>query len=105
NGTELPGIWVTAPTNTWQQFTFSLAALGIKNATNLTGFQIGNGTSTQPFFIDNLRMVAAPAPATVHVSVLATQTVRTVNGRVFGINQVAWDGNVSAPASVAILND
>ena len=50
-------------------------------------------------------MVAAPAPATVNVSVLANQTVRTVDGKVFGINQVAWDPNVNTPASAAVLND
>ena len=105
NGTGLSGIWVTAPTNQWQQVTLSLASLGINNVSNLTGFQIGNGTSTQPFFIDDMRLVAAPAPAVVHASVLANQTVRAVDGKVFGINQVAWDGNVSTPASVAILND
>jgi hypothetical protein len=105
NGSELPGIWVTAPTNVWRQFTVSLAELGLNDQTNLTGLQIGNGNSTQPFFIDDLRMVAAPAPAVVHVSVLANQTVRTVNGNVFGINQVGWDANVNTPASVAILND
>jgi hypothetical protein len=105
NGTGLSGIWVTAPTNQWQQVTLSLASLGINNVSNLTGFQIGNGTSTQPFFIDDMRLVAAPAPAVVQASVLANQTVRAVDGKVFGINQVAWDGNVSTPASVAILND
>jgi hypothetical protein len=105
NGSELPGVWVTAPTNNWQQFTFSLAELGIANATNLTGFQIGNGDSTQPFFIDDMQLVAAPAPAVVHVNVLASQAVRTVSGRIFGINQVAWDGDVETPSTIAILND
>jgi hypothetical protein len=105
NGAGLPGIWVTAPTNTWQQLTLSLPALGINNKSNLTGFQFGNGNSTQPFYIDDLRLVASPAPATVHVSVLASQTVRKVDGKVFGINQVAWDGGVNTPASVALLND
>lgn len=105
NGTGLPGVWVTAPANSWQQITISLASLGINNKTNLSGFQFGNGASTQPFFIDDLRLVAAPAPATVHVSILATQTVRKVDGKVFGINQVGWDGNVNTPASVAVMND
>jgi len=104
NGTGLSGIWVTAPTNSWQQITLSLASLGINNVTNLTGFQVGNGTSTQPFFIDDLRLVAAPAPATVHVGINANQAMRTVNGHIFGINQVGWDPNVSAPASVTLLN-
>ena len=102
---ELPGIWVTAPTNSWKQVTISLAALGVNNKTNLTGFQIGNGTSTQPFFIDDLRLVAAPAPTVIHVGVFADQIVRKVDGKVFGINQVAWDGNVNTPATAAILND
>jgi hypothetical protein len=105
NGTGLPGVWVTAPTNSWKQFTISLTALAINNKTNLSGFQIGNGTSTQPFFIDALSLVAAPAPATVQVSVLANQTVRKVDGKVFGINQVAWDGSVNTPSTAAVLND
>ncbi len=105
NGTGLPGIWVIAPTNAWKQIKLSLASLGINNMSNLTGFQIGNGTSTQPFFIDDLRLVAAPAPTTIHVGINANQTVRTVNGKVFGINQVGWDPNVSAPTSVSVLND
>jgi hypothetical protein len=105
NGTGLPGIWVTAPTNSWKQITLSLSSLGINNKTNLTGFQIGNGTSTQPFFMDDLRLVAAPAPAVVHVGIAATQVVRRVDGKVFGINQVAWDGNVNTPATVSILKD
>jgi hypothetical protein len=105
SGSGLPTVWVTAPANTWQQFTISLASLGINNKTNLTGFQLGNGTSTQRRFIDDLRLAAKPAPATVHVSVSATQAVRKVDGKVFGINQVAWDPNVNTPATAAILND
>ncbi|GEM_PF-666557 len=104
DGSGLSGVSVIAPSNTWQQFTISLAALGINNKTNLTGFQIGNGTSTQPFFIDDLRLVAAPAPATVHLNVNTTQALRTVDGKVFGINQVGWDGGVNTPASVTLLN-
>ena len=100
----LPSISVTAPTNSWKQVIISLAALGV-NKTNLTGFQFGNGTSTQPFFIDDLRLIAAPTPATVHVSINASQAVQTVSGRIFAINQVGWDGNVNTPTSKAVLND
>ena len=105
NGTRLSGVWVTVRANRWQHVTLSLAALDINNVTDLTGFQFGNGTSTQPFFIDDLRLVAAPPPAVVHVGINANHTVRTVDGNVFGINQVAWDGNVGTPASAAVLND
>ena len=55
----LPSVSVTAPTNSWKQVIISLATLGV-NKTNLTGFLFGNGTSTQPFFIDDMRLVAAP---------------------------------------------
>jgi alpha-L-arabinofuranosidase len=105
NGSGLGGVSVTAPTNSWKLITISLVALGINNQTNLTGLQFGNGTSMQPFFIDDLRFVAAPAPATVYVSVNANQTVRTVSGRIFAINQVGWDPNVNTPATKAVLND
>ena len=101
----LPSVQVTASTNSWKQVTISLSSLGVDNKSNLTGFQIGNQTSTQPFFIDDMRLVAAPAPATVHVNVNANQTVRTVDSKVFSINQVAWDGSVNSAASVSILNN
>ena len=42
----LPTITVTAPANTWQQFTISLGSLGVKIKANLTGFQFGNATTT-----------------------------------------------------------
>ncbi|MBW8865140.1 MAG: hypothetical protein JF609_09515, partial [Verrucomicrobia bacterium] len=100
----LPSVSVTAPTNSWKQVTISLATLGV-NKTNLTGFLFGNGTSTQPFFIDDIRLIAAPKPATVHVSVNANQTVRTVSGRVFAINTGGGDGDLNTPATKAILND
>ena len=89
SGSGLPSVTVTAPSNTWQRFTISLSSLGVNNKTNLTGFQFGNTTTTQPRFIDDVRLVAAPAPATVHVSVNANQTVRTVDSKVFSINRVA----------------
>jgi hypothetical protein len=103
DGTALSGVSVTAPTNSWKQVIVPLAALGISNKTNLSGLKFWN--STQPFFIDDLRLEAAPAPASVNVSVLASQTVRKVDGKIFGINQVGWDPNVDTPATAAILND
>lgn len=101
----LPSVQVTAPTNSWKQVAISLSSLGINNKSNLTGLQIGNQTFTQPFFIDDMRLVAAPAPATVHVNVNANQAVRTVSDRVFGVNEVAWDGSVNSAASVSIVNN
>ena len=101
-----PRVSLTAPTNQWQEFTFSLAALGVANITNLTGFQIWNGSAAQPaFYLANLSLTANPPPAVVNVVVNVTNTVRTMAANLFGINQVAWDGNVDTPTSTGILND
>jgi hypothetical protein len=100
----LPSVSVTAPTNSWHQVIISLASLGV-NKTNLTGIGFNNDASTNPFFIDDMRLIAAPKPATVHVSVNANQTVRTVSGRVFAVNTGAGDTDLNTPATQAILND
>ena len=100
----LPSVSVTVPTNSWKQVIISLATLGV-NKTNLTGFLFANGNSTNRFFIDDIRLIAAPKPATVQVSVNANQTVRTVSGRVFAINTGGGDGDLNTPATKAILND
>jgi alpha-L-arabinofuranosidase len=100
----LPTVSVTAPTNSWKQVIISLASLGV-NKTNLTGIGFNNGASTNPFFIDDMRLIAAPKPATVHVNVNASQSVRTVSGRVFAVNTGAGDTDLNTPATKAILND
>ncbi|MGA2174932.1 MAG: glycoside hydrolase family 44 protein [Verrucomicrobiota bacterium] len=50
--------------NTWQQFTVSLAALGVANEPNLDGFWIYNNTgNTIPtFYVDDMVLVAGPPP-------------------------------------------
>ncbi|MGA9450053.1 MAG: PKD domain-containing protein, partial [Verrucomicrobiia bacterium] len=94
-------IYVTAPANKWQQFTFSLASLGVANITNLAGIEIWNSSTVQPqFYIANIRLGAAPKPPVVHVGVNAAAPVRTVDARVFGINNVAWDGEEDAPGTI-----
>jgi hypothetical protein len=101
-----PQIQVTAPTNSWQQFTFSLSALGVNNITNLQAIQIWNNSVAQPkFYIADVRLVAAPAPAPVHVNVGVTQIHHTVNPDMLGVNQVAWDGAIDTPTTVSLLND
>lgn len=102
----LPRVGATVSTNSWTKLTFSLASLGVANKTNLTAFQIWNGGTLQSnYFIDDITLVAAPAPGLVHVGLFATQTVRAVDAKIFGINQVAWDGNVFTPTSVQVMND
>ena len=100
-----PQVQVTAPTNSWQQFTFSLSALGVNNITNLQAIEIWNSATAQPkFYIADVRLVAAPAPATVHVNVSAWQALHTVDPKMIGVNQVAWDGAIATPTTISLLN-
>ena len=76
------------------------------NITNLAGIEIWNNSTLQPnFYIAGITLVAAAVPTIVHVGVNATQTVRTVDTRVFGINTAAWDGNLDTPSTIAVLTN
>ena len=108
NGVD--GTWVNIgplPTNNWQQITISLAALGVANKMNLNYLWINNWSgSAQPvFYLDDISLAAKTPPATVHVSVNATQTVRTVDARLFSVNTAAWDGYLDTPATISILTN
>lgn len=99
-------VYVTAPTNAWQQFTFSLASLGVADATNLQGIEIWNaGTLQSNFYLADISLTANPPPALVHVNVNATNTVRTVDSRVFGVNTAAWDGDLDTANTINLLTN
>jgi PKD repeat protein len=95
------------PANSWQQYTVTLSALGMANATNLNFFSIINSSgSTLPvFYLEGISLTAKAPPATVHVGVNAYQTVRTVDPRVFGINAADWDGYINTPTTLSILTN
>jgi hypothetical protein len=80
-------------TNTWQHFTVPLSSLGVTGATNCTGFWIqGNSNNPQPaFYVCNMQLLPAPAPATVHLDVNAAKVIRTADTRWFGLNAAVWD--------------
>ena len=108
NGVD--GTWINIgplPANSWQQITVSLAALGVANQTNLNYLWINNwsGTAQPVFYVDDVSLTTKAPPATVHVSVNATQTVRTVDARLFSVNTAAWDGNLDTPTTVFILTN
>jgi alpha-L-arabinofuranosidase len=94
-------------TNVWQQFVVPLSSLGCSNKSNFTGFRIQNNLSTaQPvFYVDDVYLGAAPAPAVVHLNIVATQTNRAAvaDARWFGVNTATWDGNLGNSATIPSL--
>ena len=85
-------------TNTWQQFTVPLSSLGVANKPNCSGFWIqgDDGGAAQPtFYVDDVQLVAAPAPAVVHLRVDAGQVLQTVDARQFGLNTGTWDDSLT----------
>jgi alpha-L-arabinofuranosidase len=97
----------TLSTNAWQQFIVPLSALGVAHCTNFTGFVIQDSTgAAQPtFYVDDIQLMAAPAPVPVHLSVNATQAVRSAEARWFGVNTAMWDGDMDTPQTIALLQE
>lgn len=91
--------------NTWVQFTVPLAAMGVSNRPNCTGFWIQGSTgSAQPtFYVDDIHLVAAPMPAVVHVGVDAAHSLQTVDARQFGLNTATWDGSLGNAQTLPLL--
>ena len=92
--------------NTWQQITIPLSSLGVANKANFSGFNIqGNdGGAAQPtFYVDDIQLVAVPAPALVHLGVDAGQVLHTVDARQFGLNTATWDGSLDSSTTLPLL--
>ena len=97
----------TLQTNTWQQFIVPLSSLAVANKTNFTGFVIQDRISAaQPtFYVDDVQLVATPAPALSHLSVNATQAVRSVDARWFAVNTAIWDSSFDTPSTISLLQE
>jgi len=91
--------------NTWQQISISLAALGVANKTNLTGFWIqGRSGGAQPvFYVDDVQLTPTVPPAVVHLGADAGQLLRLVDARQFGLNTATWDGSLGNSSTLPML--
>ncbi|HSU53229.1 MAG TPA: hypothetical protein VLT36_04140, partial [Candidatus Dormibacteraeota bacterium] len=89
----------------WQQVTVPLSALGVSNKPNCTGFLIkGTRGSAQPtFYVDDVQLVSAANPPVVHLGVDASQTLRPVDARQFGLNTATWDGSLGNASTLPLL--
>lgn len=97
----------TLQTNTWQHFTIPLSSLGVAGTTNCTGFFIqGAIFNAQPvFYVADIQLLAAPAPAMVHVGVDAADVIRSTDARWFGVNTATWDGYLGDAQTLPLLQE
>ncbi len=93
------------PANTWQQYVVPLAALGVANTTNFSGFafQDSTGSAKPVFYLDDIQLVSTSGPAITHLPVNAGRTVRTADARWFGINAAQWDITFDTPSTISQL--
>jgi hypothetical protein len=105
NGNGVGGFSIGPLTaGTWTQYTIPLSSLGIANVTNCNGIQIqGTSGAQQVFYVDDMQLVAAPAPTVVHLKVDASKTLRTVDSRCFGVNNATWDGYLNNSQTLPLL--
>jgi alpha-L-arabinofuranosidase len=92
----LPG---SLAANTWQQYTIPLTSLGIADRTdvNRITWQLRSDGTSGTFYLDDIELLPAPVPEVVNISVNATQTVRVVDERHFGVNLTMWDKFMDPP--------
>ena len=106
--TNAPQLAINLPalTTTWTPYALSLASLGVTDKTDMDGFWIKerNGNALV-FYVDDAQLTAVPAPAVVHVGVTATQTIRSVDARYFGVNAAIWDSAFDSTNTIALLRE
>lgn len=94
---QTPFVIPALAANTWVQYSVPLSTLGVANTPNFSGlwFQIASGSTAPVFYVDDIQLTAAAAPATVNLTVNASQVIRAADARWFGVNLADWDNNLS----------
>jgi hypothetical protein len=103
---QAPRFYLNTPlVDTWLQYTVPLSALGVANVTNFTGFAIQDsaGSIEPTFYLDDLELVSAAAPTVTHITVNASQPIRTADARWFGMNTPMWDSELDTPQTLPVL--
>jgi hypothetical protein len=105
---QSPRFYLAAPTaNTWRQYFVPLAALGVNDVTNFSGFAIQDSVgSTEPtFYLDDIQLVSSVPPAITHLNVNANQIIRTADARWFGMNGAIWDTALDSATTRNVLSN
>lgn len=95
------------PAGAWQPYTIplsSLKATGVSNYNRVT-IQLTDSGTTNTFYVDDIQLDGAPAPALVHLTVDANQTIRAADARWFGLNTAVWDSYFDTNATLNALQE
>jgi hypothetical protein len=88
----------------WQQETIPLSSLGVAGNANFDGFWIQNITGGPlTFYVDAISLVAIPPPNPVPLTVNPQSVIRTIDGRMYGMNIDIWDLLLSGTATASSL--
>jgi len=73
----------------------------------MDGFWIQDrsGTTKPTFYVDDISLTAVPPPAVVNVTVDASQTIRTIDARHFGVNAAVWDAVFDTATTISLLTE
>lgn len=108
NGTAQAGALLSftpAQVNQWQLVTIPLSALGAANNAAFTGFWIQNNTGGPlTFYVDTISLIAIPPPNPVVLTVNPQTVIRTIDGRMYGINLAIWDQYLSGGPTATFLS-
>ena len=90
---------------TWRKVTIPLSALGAANKATFNGFwlQDASGGAQAPFYVDDITLVAVPAPSQIQVTIDANVVRRTIDPRLFGVAAAVWDAHFNTPATISML--
>jgi hypothetical protein len=93
--------------NAWQEVVIPLAALGVAGAADFDGFQIQDrsGKPQPTYHVGDIKLIAAPPPDVVHISIDAARILRTADAGMFGINTAVYDGRLDTPGTIALLKE
>lgn len=107
DGVNQSSVTLSQLSKTWQQITIPLSSLGVANQPNFDGFWIlgTTGSSQATFYVDDVALVNAAIPATVHLGVNAANVLETVDARQSGLNTATWDSALGAPETLPLLQE
>lgn len=93
--------------NTWQEYVVPLSALGVADATNFSGFAIQDSAGgTEPaFYVDDIELISATPPAVTHLTVNASQPLRTADARWYGMNTPIWDSLLDTTQTFSLITN